>query len=170
MLEDPEGLREHAGAPVTKAADRAEMERCATLRAEAMLTRAGAEARAGLYDASTIATLAVGTVGLMLAKVLNGDIVIRDAKQAIDIANTALKISERVIGPEETIAEVNAAEGRATKIARLDDLIGELRERAGKKRDADAADTTSGGVDLSEFDLDDDDHPPVHLRSVQSAS
>lgn len=170
MLPDPEGLRDTIVGPVKKAVDAAEMERCATLRAEAILTRDGSLARSGLYDASTIATLAVGTVGFMLAKILNGDIVIKDAKQAADIANIALKISTQVIGPGEQIGDINAPEARADKIAKLDDLLADLKERAGKKRDADAEESKAGGVDLSEFDLDDDDHPPVHLRSVHSTA
>lgn len=172
MLPDPEGLRATVDGPIVDPAARDEAQRCATARAEAILTRDGAKLRADLYDPSLIAGLSIGTVGLMLAKILSGEIQAKDAKQAIDIARIALAISDKVTGADANpISDLtgDTATGRAAKVAKFDELMTILRDRA---KDAIAAEARSAGtdrdVDLSEFDLSDDDARPAHLHAVRS--
>lgn len=159
-------------------AAQAERERCATLRAEAIITRAGAQLRAGLYGPSIITDLAIGTVGLMLAKILNGDIEVKDAKQAADVANIALKISDAVSARAEMTnwgaasgkdaVDADSPAGRAAKMAKADEIVALIRKRASETHDQYAADTTAGAVDLSEFDLDDEDDARPGLHVVAS--
>lgn len=171
-LEDPEGLRDAPGGEFTATAVADEARRCAEARANAILLEQGAEARAALYTPSVIANLSIGTVGFMLAQILNGDVPVRDAKQAIEVAKIALVISDKVTD-EANLAHgttgVTSPQDRAERIARKDELTELLRQRAKdllEKHGADAA--PAAGFDPSEWDLDDDNPPQTYLRAVPS--
>lgn len=165
-LPDEDGIRDRAGGKVLDPKDRDELVRCALERAKALLTKQGAELRAGLYTPSDLAGLSIGVVGLMLAQILNGDIKVRDAKQAAEIAKIAMALSERVTDEAHADAKTDTPSGRAALIAKKDTLVAELRERGKLLGERFAEDTAAGAVDLTEFDLDDDDHPAASLHSV----
>lgn len=174
MLEDPEGIRDHPGGEIVDKAARDEARRCAELRASAILLEQGAEARAGLYTPTVIAGLSIGTVGFMLAKILNGEVEVRDAKQAIEVAKIALTISDKVTA-EENLGRtehggITSASDRADLIAAKDNLHAILRERAKEATEKYGTDTAAGGFDATEWDLSDDENPatPI-LRAVPSA-
>lgn len=172
-LADPEGIRDRPGGEIVSQAARDEAERCANLRADALLLAAGAGARAELYTPTLIAGLSIGTVGFMLAKILNGEVEVRDAKQAIEVAKIALLISDKVTDDENlgrsASGGITSPSERAELIARKDDLLEILRSRAKDAVEKYGADAAGGGFDASEWDLDDESPAPPHLRSVPSA-
>lgn len=174
MLEDPEGIRDMPGGDIVDRAARIEAERCAGLRADAILLEQGAEARAGLYTPTVIAGLSIGTVGFMLAKILNGEVDVRDAKQAIEVAKIALLISDKVADDENLSrgeTGISSPASRADAIEKKDQLTAILRERAKQTVEKYGTDVAGGGFDASEWDLGDDENPaaPI-LRAVPSAS
>lgn len=172
-LADPEGIRDRPGGDIIDRAARIEAERCATLRADAILLEQGAEARAGLYTNTVIAGLSIGVVGFMLAKILNGDVDVRDAKQAIEVAKIGLMISDKV-AEDGNLARgesgISSPSSRAEAIEKKDQLTAILRERAKQTVEKYGADAVAGGgFDRSEWDFEDENPAGSHLRAVPSA-
>jgi hypothetical protein len=70
----------------------------AVRRATEVKRRDGAQARAGLYPRGLTRELAEGVVNLMFAKILNGEIEPRTAKEAAEVAKMADEIARRHSG------------------------------------------------------------------------
>lgn len=165
-LPDPDGLKDRPGGRYTDPLTRAEARRCATIRADFILGLAGARTRADAFPPELICTLATGVVGFMLEQVLTGAIVAKDAKQALDIANIALKITDKVTAFDPAPGADNTASTRAAKIAEAQQLHDTLRERASSTLDAAAEAAGVGGFDPDEWEpIGEDDARPT-LRAV----
>lgn len=170
-LADPEQIRDKPGGKITDPEAQREAERCAKERADAILKVQGARARSNLYSPEIIAELSYGVLGLMLADILNGTITPKDAKQAIEIARAALQINDKIIGSGADLAEKVGQQTPATRadaIAKATELMTELRKRGTAQMDGQRASAGLDDVDLDQFDLDDEDRPPTHLRVVES--
>lgn len=166
LIPDPEGLRDRPDGDIVDAKARAEARRCATIRADWMLGAQGAQLRAEVFSAELIAGMSVGVVGLMLEMILNGSVPIRDAKQAIEISNIALKISEKLTGVDTAPGADNTAATRAQKVAQSNELMALLRERARTEMDETAAAAGHDGYDPDEWESGEEDDPRATLRAV----
>lgn len=89
----------------------------------------GAEARAGTLPRSLIASLAAGTTNLMLAKLLQEEVVPASAKEAAEIAKITNAIFRDASGQTHGNVNLTPAE-RAAKLAEVDNLEVALAERA----------------------------------------
>lgn len=115
----------------------AEATRAAERRAHAMLEVTNARQRAALYPRELMIELGVGVTGKMLAMVMRGEIVPKDAKQALDIAKIALDIVRIESGMDGAAVEKPA--DRAAKIERAGNVIDILRKRQEAAGDVTAA-------------------------------
>lgn len=168
-LADPEGLRDKPGGRYVDEKARAEARRCAAIRADYILAVSGAQLRAESFNSELIGSLSVGVVGLMLEQVLNGSVVAKDAKQAIEIAKIALAISDKATGFDPAPGADNTAETRVEKVNQARRLEEVLRERGHATLDAAAEASGLGGYDPDEWDDPDSDGPArPPLRSVPS--
>lgn len=167
-IPDPEGLRDRPDGRILDQKTREEARRCAAIRADFILSIAGAQARADAFTPELIGTLSVGVVGLMLEQVLNGSVVARDAKQAIEIAKVALAISDKATGFDPAPDADNTATGRVARIDLARELLGTLRERAHTTLDAAAEALGVDGYDPDEWEDDGDGPARSPLRSVPS--
>lgn len=117
--------------------------------------KAGAEARAGLLPKSLTAPFAGAVTNLMLAQLLQGEIVPTTAKEAAEVAKITAAIFKDFSG--------NAAPKDLTPVERaqrddeIEKMTGLLQERAKKAGDQMLGGAVPSGeqleVDVSEFDL-----------------
>jgi hypothetical protein len=89
----------------------------------------GAEARAGTLPRSLIASLAAGTTNLMLAKLLQEEVVPSSAKEAAEIAKITNTIYREASGQMQGNVNLTPAE-RAAKLQEVDNLEAALAERS----------------------------------------
>lgn len=91
--------------------------------------KTGADARAGKLPRLLTAAYAAGTTNLMLAKLLNEDLVPASAKEAADIAKITHAIYREASGNSPGNANLTPVE-RAQRMSEIDVLESSLKERA----------------------------------------
>lgn len=99
-------------------------------RSEFVARIAGAKARVGLLPRDLIQALAFGVTEVALMQVLTGEVKIKTAKEAIDVAKIALDIGRLEMGDPSSINEPMSPTQREDLIANAKALRAELEERA----------------------------------------
>lgn len=107
----------------------------------------GSKLRVGLLELETdgnglaalLANLGISTAAFMLMEVINGNLPVKDARQAADIAKIALDIHRQMTGDEEgdlaTLPPEKRAERRTVLVREAKSMIESWRERAEKATD-----------------------------------
>ena len=118
----------------------------------------GAKVRAGELPAELTRAIGYGVSGLMLTKLMNGELQPESAKEAAEIARIAAQIAREEAKLDTAGADPDEMKAdREARVARAERIAAELRERAAAAK-ADAAARGQIEAEPDEWDLDDESH------------